>query len=238
MSGRLVAFVYRLRNRIDVTAVEARRRDAASVFYLGVSRRADRFVAALYFTLSALSWQAKMADPGHLAAFRAGLERCRAPQRVLDLGTGSGDVAALIAERYPRAEVVAVDYSRRMLRLARARHRQPNLTFRRALVERLPFPDASFDLVVLVNVSPEPFELRRVLAPGGQVFEANSFFPAHRRPSSWLARLEEAGLVHESGESVGAGAYAIYGAAEPKPWFARYRSARARREFVRASARS
>jgi malonyl-CoA O-methyltransferase len=40
----------------------------------------------------------------------------RAPRRVLDAGSGPGRDARLLAKRYPQAQVLAVDYSPRMLR--------------------------------------------------------------------------------------------------------------------------
>jgi trans-aconitate 2-methyltransferase len=45
-----------------------------------------------------------------------------APRRVVDLGCGTGDLTALLAERWPAARVVGLDASPEMLDLARARH--------------------------------------------------------------------------------------------------------------------
>lgn len=92
--------------------------------------------------------------------------------RVLDVGTGPGDVAARAGERGARA--VGVDVSEAMLEVARTNH--PELDLRHGSAEELPFPDGSFDAVVggfvLLHVGrPEQAaaELRRVLAPGGRV---------------------------------------------------------------------
>ena len=64
--------------------------------------------------------------------------------RVLDVGTGPGLVAAAAAER--GAHVVGIDFSETML--AQARQLQPNIEFRKAAAESLPFDDAKFDAVV------------------------------------------------------------------------------------------
>lgn len=90
--------------------------------------------------------------------------------RVLDVGTGPGEVAASAARR--GAPVVGVDSAEEMLRIATRLH--PALTFVRATAERLPFDAARFDavvgnLVIQHVAQPEPVlaECKRVLAPGG-----------------------------------------------------------------------
>ena len=134
-----------------------------------------RLVSQLYFTLTAHRWDTLAAHPEHFAALRAGVEAVAAPKRVLDVGTGAGGAAAIVAERFPEASVVGIDSSRRMIRLARRRYPRPNLEFRVARIENLPFADDSFDLVTLSNAAPELRELRRVLAPRGRALVASSF---------------------------------------------------------------
>lgn len=55
------------------------------------------------------------------------------PARVVDLGCGPGTVTALLANRWPDAEVVAVDSSAEMLAAARRLH--PGLRWRRGAIE-------------------------------------------------------------------------------------------------------
>ena len=94
------------------------------------------------------------------------------PARVLDLGTGTGLAAFLLARRFPEAEVVGVDVSERMIEQAR-RNTPPELAarlrFEHADAARLPYPDGSFQLVSLANMIPFFDELARVVAPGGSV---------------------------------------------------------------------
>jgi SAM-dependent methyltransferase len=92
--------------------------------------------------------------------------------RVLDAGCGHGDLCAAAAAR--GARTVGVDLAEGMVRAAQAAH--PELEFRVADAEDLPFADASFDAALaafLVNHLPHPErgarELRRVVAPGGRV---------------------------------------------------------------------
>lgn len=159
-----------------------------------VARR-HRIITSAYFSLAASYWDEADVSADHFAAFEAGLGRIPQASRALDLGTGVGGSAALVARRFPTAQVVATDLSRRMLRLARQRHREPNLEFRRARVERLPFADQCFDLVTLSNAVPSLKELARVTRPGGRVLMANTFFP---RPDAemWIPLWTKAGF-HE-----------------------------------------
>ena len=107
--------------------------------------------------------------------------RSKAPiRRILDVGCGTGELARLLARRYPAARVVAADFTRAMLEKAiaipatvRLRHR---LDVARATALHLPFADGSFDLVtnafVLRNLADVPAafrEIRRVLSPDGSL---------------------------------------------------------------------
>ena len=96
----------------------------------------------------------------------------RTGERVLDVATGPGYVAAAAAER--GAVTIGLDNAEAML--SRARRRLPQIEFRRGSVEALPFPDGSFDAVVgnfiLLHLGrPEQAaaEFVRVLVPGGRV---------------------------------------------------------------------
>jgi len=99
------------------------------------------------------------------------------PQRVLDIGCGTGRGTALLKKRWRDAEVIALDVSLPMLREAR-RNRGWFRPFARVCADgqALPFPDRSMD-VVYSNLclqwcdSPRPLlaECARVLTPGGLV---------------------------------------------------------------------
>ena len=78
---------------------------------------------------------------------RLDLVRLR-PQRILDLGCGTGVGSRALMKRYPKAEIVALDLSTAMLR--KARKRAPLLRRLPAVcadAERLPLRPASFDLI-------------------------------------------------------------------------------------------
>jgi len=85
--------------------------------------------------------------------------------RVLDVGTGTGVAAHALADWFPAADVVGVDLAAAMI--DEARRKGGRAGFEVADASQLPFPDASFDLVVLMNAVPFFDEIARVLAPGG-----------------------------------------------------------------------
>jgi SAM-dependent methyltransferase len=84
------------------------------------------------------------------------------PARILEIGTGEGEVAGRVAEHYPDALLAALDLPDHEL--------SANVW---GDAGRLPFPDATFDLVLAVEVLehlPDPGtaldELARVARPG------------------------------------------------------------------------
>jgi ubiquinone/menaquinone biosynthesis C-methylase UbiE len=95
-----------------------------------------------------------------------------APERVLDVGTGTGEGALFLTREFPHARVRGVDVSESMIREAQRRvglDPEGRIAFRVADAADLPFDDGSFDLVTLVNMPPFFAEMARVLRPGGFV---------------------------------------------------------------------
>jgi len=96
------------------------------------------------------------------------------PRVVVDAGAGTGHASRALIRRYPKALVIALDSSARMLRAA-GRRQSWLRRFARvcADAERLPLADASVDLILsnlmLQWCNPDPVfaEFRRVLAPHG-----------------------------------------------------------------------
>lgn len=104
----------------------------------------------------------------------------RPGDRVLDLATGTADLALRIACAHPEVEVVGVDPSAGMLavgaRKVEAAGLATRVTLRRGDARALPFPDDSFDASTIAfgirNVPDRALGLRemaRVTRPGGRV---------------------------------------------------------------------
>jgi SAM-dependent methyltransferase len=133
----------------------------------------------LQFERLAPVWSELRSAPG-FAAYEAALDGVPAPGRALDLGTGTGAGARILAARYPEAEVVGADLAAGMV--AEAVRLTPaelaaRVRFVRADAAALPFGDGEFDLVALANMIPFFDELARVTAPGGAVLIAFSLGP-------------------------------------------------------------
>jgi demethylmenaquinone methyltransferase / 2-methoxy-6-polyprenyl-1,4-benzoquinol methylase len=95
------------------------------------------------------------------------------PQRVLDVATGSGDLARTIERTVPEAEVTGADFTPEMLEVAR---RLGSRRLVQADALALPFKDAEFDAVTVAfglrNMASWDGALRemtRVLVPGGHL---------------------------------------------------------------------
>ena len=98
---------------------------------------------------------------------------------VLDIATGTGEVAIETVDVLPEASVFGVDPSSEMLLLARrkivSRGLSERISLARSRAEELPFKDGSFDAVTIafgirntVDPALSLSEMRRVLRPGGK----------------------------------------------------------------------
>jgi ubiquinone/menaquinone biosynthesis C-methylase UbiE len=113
-----------------------------------------------------------------------------AGERVIDIAAGNGNASLAAARRF--ADVTSTDYVPELLEQGRVRAEADRLpiTFQVADAERLPFPDASFDVALSTfgvmfapNQARAASELLRVVKPGGRIAMANW------TPEGFLGRL-------------------------------------------------
>ena len=152
----------------SVAGAGARKRHALQLF-AGLPARYDRMGAVMSLGQ----------DPRWRRALVAGMAPS-GQQRILDVATGTGMVAAELVRR-GAGEVVGLDQSEDMLTAARARLAvEPDLERRVTLVtgeaERLPFGDAEFDGLTFTYLlryvddrAATMRELARVVKPGGRI---------------------------------------------------------------------
>jgi demethylmenaquinone methyltransferase/2-methoxy-6-polyprenyl-1,4-benzoquinol methylase len=146
-------------NRVDADRVHG--------IFSGIADRYDLLNAVLSLGIDR-SWRREAA----LTGFQRGA------RKVLDVATGTGDLAFALKRHSPAAEVTGLDFVEEMLVHARrkASARGMDISFVAGDALALPFPAASFDLVTiayglrnLASVSRGLAEFERVLVPGGRI---------------------------------------------------------------------
>ena len=115
------------------------------------------------------SWRREVA-----ALFQSG-------SRVLDVGTGTGELAQTLSER--GCDVVGADFSERMIDAARRKLRDTKATFVVAGADELPFEPRSFDGITSAFVV-------RSLYQGGNMAQSFREFYRVLRPNSQMVHLE------------------------------------------------
>jgi len=101
-----------------------------------------------------------------------------APATVLDLAAGTAGLALALKKQLPKASLIGIDLAENMLQVAarkiRKRGLEKGISLARADIERMPFPDQSFDAASIAfgirNLERRGqglAEIRRVLKPGG-----------------------------------------------------------------------
>lgn len=142
------------------------------------------------------------------------------PVSILDAGTGTGFVSKLLAERYPKAKITALDLAFNMLKQAKGKRTfkqrwNKQFSYVNAEVENLPFADASIELIISgltlqwCQDLPKVFaEFKRVLAPGGLLM-FSSFGPDTLKElrQSWaavdeLAHVNAFADLHDVGDAL------------------------------------
>ena len=130
----------------------------------------------------------------------AAVAKAESAPRVLEIGSGPGELALEIAERLPQAEVLGVDLAEAMIERsadrAQARRLDPRVRFELADAATLPLADGSFDVAVSTLslhhwADPRAVfaELGRVLRPGGValIYDLRPFAYVRRELEVFLA---------------------------------------------------
>lgn len=102
------------------------------------------------------------------------------PLHILDMATGTGDLAVMISRKIPEARIVAADLSPGMLEIAKqkfARKKLPHMSTVIAEAENIPYADGEFDAVTVAfgvrnyhDIKAGLKEMGRVIRPGGVMY--------------------------------------------------------------------
>jgi ubiquinone/menaquinone biosynthesis methyltransferase len=113
---------------------------------------------------------------------------------VLDIATGTGEVALETVDVLPEARVFGVDPSSEMLLLARkkiaSRGLSERISLARCQAETLPFRDGSFDAVTIA------FGIRNTVDPGLSLSEMRRVLKPGGRPQCWNSRYRARSSSH------------------------------------------
>jgi len=127
------------------------------------------------------SYDSKVKESGidYLLALKDGLTQIsNTPQSILDLCTGTGLAAFMVADRFPLASIVGLDQSSSMVDIARGKvpdADKKRIRFETGNAADLSYGDAKFDLIVTSNAPVYLSEAARVLKPGGDILVTFSF---------------------------------------------------------------
>ena len=188
----------------DQLATPQRKRAYVRRLFATIADRYDFITVALSYGQDR-RWKRRLIE---LAAIHPG-------HRVLDLATGTGDIAFAASARGARA--VGLDITRRMIELAIAKgqERQEGQEGQEGQKEKtqflvgdmlaLPFPSTSFDIVTtgyglrnVPDLSQAIDEIRRVLTRGGQLLSLD-----FNRPSGAVVRTAYLAYLTAVGSSLG-----------------------------------
>lgn len=119
--------------------------------------------------------------------------------KILDLCTGTGDLARILKVKYPDANVIGIDFSPEMLKIAKDKCKSyPEIEFLEADCTQLPFEDELFDLCTVTfglrnieNMEKSLTEIYRVLKKDGyfvnlDLGKPNKFFNIFFKPYMYL----------------------------------------------------
>lgn len=134
------------------------------------------------------------------------------PMRVLDVATGTGDLALLAAVELGAEEVIGIDISDEMMKVGREKAEAANLDFavkfQHEDCSALSFPDKSFDAVMSAfalrnfeNIEQCLREMRRVLQPNGDVVVIDLCAP-QRFPMKQVFSLYKKYIMPHIGKTV------------------------------------
>lgn len=152
--------------------------------YAGDDRNKTRQVEAMFDSIAPAYdfMNSAMSFGLHRRWLRKAIDNVAAesPTKILDVATGTADVAIALSRRLPDALITGIDLSEGMLDVGRKKVDKASLSSRITLQQadclNLPFPDNSFDCITVAygvrnfeHLLEGYKEMTRVLRPGGKI---------------------------------------------------------------------
>lgn len=123
----------------------------------------------------------------------------KAGDKILDVGTGTANLALTIKRKFPKVELIGVDPDAKILEIAKRKitKEKPSISLVQAVAQDLPFKNNTFDFIVssfVIHHIPRPFkkqtflEMKRVLKRNGEAVVVDFGIPKNFI-ASWLLSL-------------------------------------------------
>lgn len=133
------------------------------------------------------------------------------PKRILDLGSGNGNVTFLMLKKFPDADYLLIDASSEMLKECAERFQDnPNIQFQEGWFQELDFPPSSFDIVTagfsLHHLNSEEKQaifkkIQKWLCPGGYLSISDLWVDKKEEPIHSKLLLEWESIAKKQGTS-------------------------------------
>lgn len=124
--------------------------------------------------------------------------------RILELGCGKGTTTFCIAQKFPDASIIALDYDAKQIELARKSYYLSKVNFVVGDAEKLTYKDNSFDLIIEIlslhhmeNWQKAIQEIYRVLKPKGYFLLKDMHTSFHGKISmkKYITEMEKEGFI-------------------------------------------
>ena len=137
-------------------------------------------------------------EPIQQTVLEVASQQVGSPHAILDVGCGTGKLLKSAKARFPGAKLAGVDAAEEMVKFAQSSTPGGGIEFQQATAEKLPFSDASFDLVFSTmtfhhwhDQARGAAEVARVLTPGGRWLLADFVASGFMKPIRALLRLHQ-----------------------------------------------
>ena len=100
----------------------------------------------------------------------------RSDARVVDIACGTGEIIFRLANKYPQAKFIGIDFTDEMLKKTKDKTAGlNNVELQKANVEKLPFADCSVDLIICSDAFHHFYNPEQALAECHRVLKSNGF---------------------------------------------------------------
>ncbi len=169
-----------------------------------------------FFGSAADGWDERIEPDSaeHLAPIAAALQHLDAePARILDVGTGTGSAALMLAGRFPDSQVLGIDIAPGMIDAARTKGASLGDRVRFEVVDVSQLDDSNrFDLIAMLNMPPFFDRLSKLVAVGGYIVNAASIgdrTPFYTNAATLAKGFERYGLETLASGTSGDGSFYV-----------------------------